>query len=121
MQKISVILSLLIISNLFFCSTVKLLIINELAKGKTNYFGSFYPNFLRNPYPELAWLDFFPCESRGLSQPSNVCGLGFLAITVGHADGTDGGNALLLELHCIVILLTHLEVEVAAHLSFNLL
>ena len=45
MQKISVILSLLIISNLFFCFTIKLLIINELAKGKTNYFCSFYPIF----------------------------------------------------------------------------
>ncbi|MBD9027825.1 MAG: hypothetical protein EGQ96_04695, partial [Prevotella sp.] len=32
----------------------KLLIINVLAKGKTNYFSSFYPIFLRNPYPELA-------------------------------------------------------------------
>ena len=30
--------------------------INELAKGKANYFGSFYPNFLRNPYPELAFI-----------------------------------------------------------------
>ncbi|WP_337481945.1 hypothetical protein, partial [Prevotellamassilia timonensis] len=38
-----------------FCFTIKLLIINELAKGKANYFGSFYPNFLRNPYPELAF------------------------------------------------------------------
>ena len=45
MQKISVILSLLIISNLFFCFTIKLLIINVLAKGKTNYFSSFYPIF----------------------------------------------------------------------------
>ncbi|WP_444366923.1 hypothetical protein, partial [Prevotellamassilia timonensis] len=38
--------------------TIKLLIINELAKGKANYFGSFYPNFLRNPYPELALVGF---------------------------------------------------------------
>ena len=29
---------------------------SQLAKGKANYFGSFYPNFLRNPYPELALL-----------------------------------------------------------------
>ena len=35
---------------------MKLLIINVLEKGKTNYFSSFYPIFLRNPYPELAFL-----------------------------------------------------------------
>lgn len=66
MQKISVILSLLIISNLFFF-TIKLLIINELAKGKTNYFYSFYPIFYailipnsrcqdNASYEHIAWL-----------------------------------------------------------------